>query len=127
MLDFFKQFGGDQLLSQITEKTGLSSDQASSVMGSALPQIMNLVKEKGLSADLLSVGNLSAIAGAVSEKTGLSADTITNALGAAVPFITDFLSNKGGGENGGIMDMVSGLLDKNKDGNLLDDVMGFFK
>lgn len=126
MLDFLKQFGGDQLLSQITEKTGLSNDQASSIMGAALPQIMNLVKEKGLSADLLSGENLSAIAGTVSEKTGLSADTITNALGAAAPFITDFLSNKGG-ENGGIMDMVSGFLDKNKDGNLLDDVMGFFK
>lgn len=127
MLDFLKQFGGDQLLSQITEKTGLSNDQASSIMGAALPQIMNLVKEKGLSADLLSGENLSAIAGTVSEKTGLSADTITNVLGAVMPFITDFLSNKGGGENGGIMDMVSGFLDKNKDGNLLDDVMGFFK
>lgn len=126
MLDFLKQFGGDQLLGQITEKTGLSNDQASSIMGSALPQIMNLVQEKGLSADLLSGENISAIAGAVSEKTGLSADMITNALGAAAPFITDFLSNKGG-ENGGIMDMVSGFLDKNKDGNLLDDVMGFFK
>lgn len=126
MLDFLKQFGGDQLLGQITEKTGLSNDQASSIMGSALPQIMNLVQEKGLSADLLSGENVSAIAGAVSEKTGLSADMITNALGAAAPFITDFLSNKGG-ENGGIMDMVSGFLDKNKDGNLLDDVMGFFK
>lgn len=126
MLDFLKQFGGDQLLGQITEKTGLSNDQASSIMGSALPQIMNLVQEKGLSADLLSGENVSAIAGAVSGKTGLSVDTITNALGAAAPFITDFLSNKGG-ENGGIMDMVSGFLDKNKDGNLLDDVMGFFK
>lgn len=126
MLDFLKQFGGDQFLGQITEKTGLSNDQASSIMGAALPQIMNLVQEKGLSADLLSGENISAIAGAVSGKTGLSADTITNALGAAVPFITDFLSNKGG-ENGGIMDMVSGFLDKNKDGNLLDDVMGFFK
>lgn len=126
MLDFLKQFGGDQLLGQITEKTGLSNDQASSIMGAALPQIMNLVQEKGLSADLLSGENVSAIAGAVSGKTGLSVDTITNALGAAAPFITDFLSNKGG-ENGGIMDMVSGFLDKNKDGNLLDDVMGFFK
>ena len=38
----------------------------------------------------------------------------------------------GGGQSqrrggGGLMDMVGGLLDKNRDGNVLDDILGMIK
>jgi hypothetical protein len=36
------------------------------------------------------------------------------------------LTGGGQGSKGGLIDMVSGFLDKNKDGNMLDDIMGMF-
>ncbi|MNF01938.1 hypothetical protein D3C80_2010130 [compost metagenome] len=36
------------------------------------------------------------------------------------------LTGGGQGTKGALIDMVSGFLDKNKDGNMLDDIMGMF-
>lgn len=120
MLDFLKNLGGNDLINNIAEKAGLSTDQASSVMDNALPMLMDKVKENGLSADLLSSENLSSIAQAVSDKVGIAPETITNALSSIAPQLSETLNG------GNLMDMAKNFLDKDKDGSVLDNIKGMF-
>lgn len=122
MLDFLKNLGGNDLINNIAEKAGLSTDQASSVMDNALPMLMDKVKENGLSADLLSSENISSIAQAVSDKVGIAPETITNALSSIAPQLSELLEGKGGN----LMDMAKDFLDKDKNGSVLDNIKGMF-
>ncbi|MDO4225072.1 MAG: DUF937 domain-containing protein [Bergeyella zoohelcum] len=117
-----KNLGGNDLINNIAEKAGLSTDQASSVMDNALPMLMDKVKENGLSADLLSSENISSIAQAVSDKVGIAPETITNALSSIAPQLSELLEGKGGN----LMDMAKDFLDKDKNGSVLDNIKGMF-
>jgi len=87
----------------------------------------------------------------ISQKTGLSLQKIGTLLALLAPVVMAYLGKEkrqsntnagglgdllggllGGGQSqrrggGGLMDMVGGLLDKNRDGNVLDDILGMIK
>ena len=99
MLDFL---GGDnlqQLVKGLSEKTGIGSDKVSSVMDSLKSM---LGKAEG------------------SEKTGVSLDNVSKIFQNLTPMISNFFSGKGGN----ISEMMNSFFDKNKDGNVMDDIMG---
>lgn len=87
----------------------------------------------------------------IAQKSGLSMSKIAPIIAMVAPLVLSYLSKQkqsntqsgggitdilgsvlGGGNNtgskqGGIMGMVTGFLDKDGDGNVLDDIMGMFK
>ncbi len=94
-------------------------------------------------------GNQGAVENAVAQKTGISMDKIGPLLAMLAPIVMAYLGrqknqnnvNSGGlgdliggmlggrdsqSSGGGIMDMVTGFLDKDKDGSALDDILGMF-
>lgn len=94
-------------------------------------------------------GNQGAVENAVAQKTGISMDKIGPLLAMLAPIVMAYLGRQknqnnvnsgglgdliggmlgGGGSKssgGGIMDMVTGFLDKDKDGSALDDILGMF-
>lgn len=83
------------IVKTIVEKTGLNEGQASGALQAALPMILDVVAKKAGSGEGLS-GLLSGVVG-----------------------------NLGGGKGeGGIVSQITGMIDKNKDGNILDDLAG---
>lgn len=95
--------------------------------------------------------NKPAVEQGISQKTGLSLQKIGPLLALLAPIVMAYLGKEkrqsntnaggledllggllGGGQSqrrggGGLMDMVGGLLDKNRDGNVLDDILGMIK
>lgn len=91
----------------------------------------------------------SAVEQGISRKTGISLQKIGPLLALLAPVVMAYLGKEkrrdntgtgglgdwlggllGGGQSqrrGGLMDMVGGLLDKNRDGNVLDDLLGMIK
>lgn len=87
----------------------------------------------------------------LAQKTGLSAQKMGPMLAILAPIVMAYLGKQkrqtntsagglgdllgsvlGGGQpqkrrGGGLMDIVGGMLDKNKDGNVLDDILGMIK
>ena len=57
---------------------------------------------------------------AISEKTGVSLDGVSKIFENLTPMISNFFSGKGGN----IGEMITSFFDKNKDGNVMDDIMG---
>ena len=96
-------------------------------------------------------GNRPAVEQGISQKTGINLQKIGPLLALLAPIAMAYLGKEkrqantntgglgdllggllGGGQpqrqsGGGLMDMVSGLLDKNHDGNVLDDILGMIK
>ncbi|NLO69506.1 MAG: DUF937 domain-containing protein [Porphyromonadaceae bacterium] len=92
--------------------------------------------------------NVSTIENGVAQKTGISVDKIGPIIKMLAPIVMAYLGKekatnnvKAGGlgdllggliggstpqpkRKGGLMGMVTGLLDKNKDGNVIDDILG---
>ena len=93
-------------------------------------------------------GNKSGIEQGISKKTGLSMDKIAPLLALLAPIVMAYLgkqkrqtNTQAGGlgdllsgmlsggtpsKGGSIMDLVTGMIDKDKDGNVLDDLVGGF-
>ncbi|MDO5665661.1 MAG: DUF937 domain-containing protein [Bacteroidia bacterium] len=95
--------------------------------------------------------NKSALEQGISQKTGISLQKIGPLLALLAPIVMAYLGKEkrqtntnagglgdllggllGGGQpqkqrGGGLMGMIGGLLDKNKDGNVLDDILGMIK
>lgn len=96
-------------------------------------------------------GNRSAVEQGISQKTGINLQKIGLLLALLAPIVMAYLGKEkrqantnagglgdllggllGGGQSqrqsgSGLMDMVGGLLDKNHDGNVLDDILGMIK
>lgn len=93
--------------------------------------------------------NVNAVENGVAQKTGISTDKIGPIIKMLAPIVMAYLGKEkttnnvnagglgdllggllGGGQQkssgGGIFDMVSGLLDQDKDGSALDDIIGMF-
>lgn len=88
----------------LSKKTGLSIGEIGPLLAILAPVVMSFIgKEKR---------NTSTGAGGLGDLLG---GLLGNSKSSAV--------QQGGG---GIMDIVSGFLDKDKDGNVLDDIMGMF-
>ena len=94
--------------------------------------------------------NVGAVQNGVAQKTGISMDKIGPIISMLAPIVMAYLGKEkssnnlnagglgdllggllGGGQQqksagGGIFDMISGMLDKDKDGSALDDIMDMF-
>ncbi|MHB9056273.1 MAG: DUF937 domain-containing protein [Paludibacteraceae bacterium] len=93
--------------------------------------------------------NVSAIQNGVAQKTGISLDKIGPILALLAPIVMGYLGREkssnnvnqgglsdllggllGGGQQqssaGGLLGMISGFLDKDKDGSPIDDILGMF-
>ena len=93
--------------------------------------------------DLFSGSTVQSIVKTIVEKTGLNESQASGALQAALPMILDVVSKKAGSGEGlsglisgvvgnleskgqGVVDKITGMIDKNKDGKILDDITGMF-
>ena len=93
--------------------------------------------------DLFSGSTVQSIVKPIVEKTGLNESQASGALQAALPMILDVVSKKAGSGEGlsglisgvvgnleskgqGVVDKITGMIDKNKDGKILDDITGMF-
>lgn len=93
--------------------------------------------------DLFSGSTVQSIVKTIVEKTGLNESQASGALQAALPMILDVVSKKAGsgeglsglisgvvgnleGKGQGVVDKITGMIDKNKDGKILDDITGMF-
>ena len=81
--------------------------------------------------DFLGGENLQQIVNGLSEKTGVSTDkvgtvldSLKQMLGQGENIFLEAIENSFGGKGGNIGDMLTSFLDKNKDGNVMDDIMG---
>ena len=118
ILDFL---GGDnlqQLVKGLSEKTGISSDKVSSVMDS-LKSMLGKAEGSEILNKLTGDGKSSTL-NAISEKTGVSLDGVSKIFENLTPMISNFFSGKGGN----IGEMITSFFDKNKAGNVMDDIMG---
>ncbi|HNX89270.1 MAG TPA: DUF937 domain-containing protein [Paludibacteraceae bacterium] len=92
--------------------------------------------------------NVGAVQNGIAQKTGISADKIGPIISMLAPVVMAYLGKQksqnnvnagglgdllggmlGGGSaqnGGGLLDMVTGFLDKDKDGSALDDILGMF-
>ena len=93
--------------------------------------------------DLFSGSTVQSIVKTIVEKTGLNESQASGALQAALPMILDVVSKKAGSGEGlsglisgvvgnleskgqGVVYKITGMIDKNKDGKILDDITGMF-
>ncbi|MBB1546779.1 MAG: DUF937 domain-containing protein, partial [Capnocytophaga sp.] len=109
-----------QIVNGLSEKTGVSTDKVGTVLDS-LKQMLGQGENTG--AELLSKltgDGQSSTLQAISEKTGVSLDNVSQIFQNLTPMISNFF----GGKGGNIGDMLTSFLDKNKDGNVMDDIMG---
>jgi len=118
------QAGGNVDVGAIASQFGINPAMAQSALGQLLPQIADP-----------NVDNAEAVAD-VAGKTGLDA----GALGALLPQLLAAVQGAGGqsdvlgqltaglsGSNaGGLLGQVSGMLDRDGDGNPINDIMGMF-
>ena len=89
----------------------LGGDSLKSMLGNAeSSDILNKLTGDGQSSTL----------NAISEKTGVSLDGVSKIFENLTPMISNFFSGKGGN----ISEMITSFFDKNKDGNVMDDIMG---
>ena len=91
------------IVKNIVDKTGLSEGQASSALQAALPMILDVVTKK--------------IGGGEGQAGG---------LGNLLSGVMSNLGGSGDGKGGGIVDKITGMIDKNKDGNIMDDLSNMF-
>ena len=120
ILDFLGGENLQQIVNGLSEKTGVSTDKVGTVLDS-LKQM--LVQGENTGAELLSKltgDGQSSTLQAISEKTGVSLDNVSQIFQNLTPMISNFF----GGKGGNIGDMLTSFLDKNKDGNVMDDIMG---
>ncbi|MEN2753172.1 DUF937 domain-containing protein [Capnocytophaga sputigena] len=118
ILDFL---GGDnlqQLVKGLSEKTGIGADNVSSVVDSFKSMFSNAEGNDILNK--LTGDGKSSTLNAISEKTGVSLDGVSKIFENLTPMISNFFSGKGGN----IGEMITSFFDKNKDGNVMDDIMG---
>lgn len=120
ILDFLGGENLQQIVNGLSEKTGVSTDKVGIVLDS-LKQMLGQGENTG--AELLSKltgDGQSSTLQAISEKTGVSLDNVSQIFQNLTPMISNFF----GGKGGNIGDMLTSFLDKNKDGNVMDDIMG---
>ncbi len=145
---------------QIASKVGLDKNQAQSVMGSAIPMLLQAMNKKATTPDganaieslageqdggkILNgiLGNsLPAVEEHISKSSGVASGLVGKLLSSVAPMLISSLLGKSGGLGGGIGSLLSGitgemqssgagndqnfikgLLDKDNDGSVVDDV-----
>lgn len=125
MLDvLLAQAGGNIDIAGLADKAGLDPAMVEGALGQLLPQIADP-----------GVNNAAAVAD-VAGKTGMNA----GALGALLPqllqavqgaggkggVLEEVMAGLGGQSGGGMLGQVAGMLDRDGDGNPINDIMGMF-
>ena len=120
ILDIFEGENLQKIVNGLSEKTGISTDKVNTVLDS-LKQMLG--KEGNAGAELLSKlkGGEQSTLQAISEKAGISLDNVSQIFQHLPSMFSNFFGGKDGGSIG---DKLTSLLDKNKDGNVMDDIMG---
>ena len=118
ILDFLGGENLQQLVSGLSEKTGIGTDKVSSVIDSLKSMVGN--SDGSELMNKLTGEEQNSTLNAISEKTGVSLSNVTDIFQNLTPMISQFFSGKGGS----ISDMLTSFLDKNKDGSVMDDIMG---
>lgn len=120
ILDFLGGENLQQIVNGLSEKTGVSTDKVGTVLDS-LKQMLGQGENTG--AELLSKltgDGQSSTLQAISEKTGVSLDNVSQIFQHLPSMFSNFFGGKDGGSIG---DKLTSLLDKNKDGNVMDDIV----
>jgi hypothetical protein len=122
MAEILDIFGGENLqkiVNGLSEKTGISTDKVNTVLDS-LKQMLG--KEGNAGAELLSKlkGGEQSTLQAISEKTGISLDNVSQIFQHLPSMFSNFFGGKDGESIG---DKLTSVLDKNKDGNVMDDIV----
>ena len=121
MAEILDIFGGENLqkiVNGLSEKTGISTDKVNTVLDS----LKQMLGKEGNAAALLSKlkGGEQSTLQAISEKTGISLDNVNQIFQHLPSMFSNFFGGKDGGSIG---DKLTSLLDKNKDGNVMDDIV----
>lgn len=124
-----KVFGGDQSQAQaaVADEAGISHDQAGSLMGMLGPLVMGALGKTGASSGGVQAAGLSGMLGGL-----LGGGGGGGGLGS---LLGGLLSGGGAGSGsagqgagaGAMMGKVTGMLDQNKDGSVMDDVQRLAK
>ena len=119
ILDIFEGENLQKIVNGLSEKTGISTDKVHTVLDS-LKQMLG--KEGNAGAELLSKlkGGEQSTLQAISEKTGISLDNVSQIFQHLPSMFSNFFGGKDGGSIG---DKLTSFLDKNKDGNVMDDIV----
>ena len=119
ILDIFEGENLQKIVNGLSEKTGISTDKVNTVLDS-LKQMLG--KEGNAGAELLSKlkGGEQSTLQAISEKTGISLDNVSHIFHHLPSMFSNFFGGKDGGSIG---DKLTSFLDKNKDGNVMDDIV----
>ena len=119
ILDIFEGENLQKIVNGLSEKTGISTDKVNTVLDS-LKQMLG--KEGNAGAELLSKlkGGEQSTLQAISEKTGISLENVSQIFQHLPSMFSNFFGGKDGGSIG---DKLTSLLDKNKDGNVMDDIV----
>ena len=114
ILDFLQGDNLQKLVSGLSEKTGISSEKVTSVMDS----VKSMFGGEGDAASAISKLTSGDAVKTISEKSGVSLDSVSKIFENFTPMVSQFFSGKGGN----ISEMFTSFLDKNKDGNVMDDI-----
>ena len=118
ILDIFEGENLQKIVNGLSEKTGISTDKVNTVLDS----LKQMLGKEGNAAELLSKlkGGEQSTLQAISEKTGISLDNVSQIFQHLPSMFSNFFGGKDGGSIG---DKLTSLLDKNKDGNVMDDIV----
>jgi hypothetical protein len=99
------KLGMDDLIGMIAGQTGVAPQQVNDVLGHLGGQVQAGVTDSG------------ALAQSAAQATGLDMNSIMQML-------QGLMASGQAGQAGGLMEMATQLLDQDKDGSIIDDVMG---
>ena len=117
-----KVFGSDQGQAQaaVAQEGGISTDQAGSLMGMLGPLVMGALGKAGSGSGGVQANGLSGMLGGLLGGGGGMGGLLAGLLGGGG-------QGAGTGAGGGMMGKVTGMLDQNKDGSIVDDVQRMAK
>ncbi|QOY85910.1 DUF937 domain-containing protein [Paludibaculum fermentans] len=107
LLENMLQGGGGDVVRQLAGQFGLDESQVSSAVGALLPALQGGAAHEEAAAQ-------------AAASTGLD----SGLLQQLAPLLSSFLGGQQGGQGGGLLDTVTSMLDRDKDGSALDDVLG---
>jgi hypothetical protein len=108
----------------IAKQTGESPANVKSVIESALPDVLGNI--------LGGSNNHDAAAATASKKSGVDVSTVMTILGLVAPLVIAYITNqkssgttqKAANSDNPLIDLANTVLDKNHDGNFVDDILG---
>ena len=127
-----KVFGGDTdaVQEQVAAEAGIDKGQAAGLLGALAPMVMGALGKSGQANGGLQANGLSGMLGGLMGGGGGLGGMLGGLLGGGGGGLGSVLSGvtgggaggAGGGASSGMMGKVTGMLDQNKDGSVIDDI-----